>query len=82
MNRLVNSYSFLPNRNPNHTRNHLSEHNSLSISTHGLHILPYLDSGHHHFLDVLMGFPRLPLPPVNCSSLEVVQRTVYSMIYM
>ena len=54
---LANSYSFLANRSRNHTRNHLSKHNSHSISTHGLHIFPHLDSGHHHFLDRFMRFP-------------------------
>jgi hypothetical protein len=82
--RLANSYSFLPNRNRIHTRNHPSKHNNRSLSTHGLHILPHLDSCHHHFLDIFMRFPRLPLPPVNCSSLEAKHTvtTVNTMIYM
>jgi hypothetical protein len=55
--------SFPPIRNRN--RNHLRKNNSRSLSTHGLHMLPHSDSRHHHFFDVLMRFPRLPL---NCSS--------------
>jgi hypothetical protein len=62
------SHSFLPNRNRNHT--------------HGPHTLPHPDSGRHHFLDVFMHFPQLPLPPVNCSSLEAKHTTVYAMIYI
>jgi hypothetical protein len=79
---IANSYSFLPNRNRNPIRNHVSKHNSRSLSTHGLHILPHLDSGHHHFLDVFMRFPRLPLPPVNCSSLEAKHTAGDRMIYI
>src|SRR6267154_4776810 len=79
---LANSYSLLPNCNHVHTRNQLSKHNSPSLSTHGLHILSHLDNGHHHFLDFIMRFPRLPLPPVNCSSLEAIHTTVHAMISM
>ena len=69
------------NRNCNRIYSH-RENNSRSLSAHGLHILPHLASGHHHFLEVFMRFPRLPPPPVNCSSLEAVYMIVYAMTYI
>jgi hypothetical protein len=77
---MANSYGFFLSRN----RNHLSKHNSRSLSIHGLHILPHPDSGRRHFLDFFMRFPRLPLPPANCFSLEVLDTapSLQEMIYM
>jgi hypothetical protein len=67
----------------NHNRNH-RKNNSRSLSAHGLHILPHSDSRHHHFFEILMRFPRVPPPPANCSSLEVMYTVpgLQAMIYM
>ena len=68
---LPNSNNFLSDRNHNQTHT-LSKNNSRSLSTHGLHIPPHLDSRHHRFFTILFLFPRLPPPPENCSSLEAM----------
>src|SRR5712672_645793 len=69
---LANSYGFLPNRNCNHTCNHLRKNNSRRLPADGLHMPPHLDSRHHHFFVNAMHFPRVPPSPANCSSLEVM----------
>ena len=82
--RLPNVNDFLsdPNRNQTHTL--LGKNNSRSLSTHGLHIPPHLDSRHHRFFEVLMRFPLLPPPPESCSSLEVsyTAPSLEAMIYI
>ena len=74
----ANTHIFLLDHNRNRNRNHLRG----SLSTHGLHILPHLASGHHHFLDVFTRFPQLLLTKVNCFSLEAIHTTVHAMISM
>jgi len=64
------------------SRNHLSKSSSRSLSTHGLHMLPHWDTCHHHFLDLILRLPRLPPPPANYSSLEVMHRTLHTTTYM
>jgi hypothetical protein len=74
------SNRFLPNRNCNRTL--LSKINSHGLSAHGLRMLSNPDRRHHHFPDIIMRFPRLRLPPANCSSLEVMYTTLRVMMYM
>ena len=82
--RLPNSNNFLSGRNHNQTRILLSKNNSRSLSTHGLHMPPHLDSRHHRLLEMIMRFPRQPLPPESCSSLEVlyIAPSLQAMIYI
>ena len=80
----INDFLSVRNRNRNQTHTLLSKNNSRSQSTHGLHMPPHLDSRHHRFLEMVILFPRLPPPPENCSSLEVMYPapSLQAMIYI